>query len=83
MESQKSGFAPDFGWFEDQINSVIHREQSIVVGATHASCSKAAAGAYSGGYFMQKVAAGLATDYPEFATLVAGIGGALRVLAQR
>jgi RHS repeat-associated protein len=76
MESQKSGFAPDFGWFEDQINSVIHREQSIVDGARHAPCGKAATGAYSGGYFMQKVAASLAADYPEFATIVAGIGGA-------
>jgi RHS repeat-associated protein len=74
---RQRGFAPDFGAFEDAINSVIHREQTIVDGARHMSCAKASAGAYSGSYFMKRVAAGLIADgHEEFGILVGGIAGA-------
>jgi RHS repeat-associated protein len=74
MESQKSGFAPDFGAFEDLINSVINREQKIAVAATHANCAKASGAAYSGSYFFKRAAAGLAAgENWEFSGLVGAL----------
>ncbi|MFL5873123.1 MAG: DNRLRE domain-containing protein [Solirubrobacterales bacterium] len=76
VERQK-GFAPNFGAFEKIVNSVIDREQKIVDGARHMNCAKASAAAYSGSYFMKRVAAGLIADgHEEFGVLVGGIAGA-------
>lgn len=70
------GIVPDFGWFEDQVQNAIDKAHSIVGKARHVDCAKAAGGAVSGGYFLKKIGASVAGDYPEMGALVAAIGGA-------
>jgi RHS repeat-associated protein len=76
MERQKSGAVPNFGAFEDIVNSVINREQKIVSGALHINCAKASGGAYSGAYFIKRAGLSLAGEYPEFSSIVLSIAGA-------
>lgn len=80
MENQK-GFAPDFGAFEDAINSVLDKERDIASGVVNMNCEKAAVGAGSGAYFLKRVGLGLSADYPEFGAIVIGIGEAAKGLA--
>jgi RHS repeat-associated protein len=76
MGSQRIGFAPDFGVFEDKIQAAIDKGHEIIDGARNTSCAKAATGAGSGGYFLKRLGISLSADYPEFGTIVAGIGSA-------
>ncbi len=80
-EQAQRGFSQSFGWFEDQINNAIDRAGSVINGARHTDCAKAAGGAYSGGYFLEKLGTRLAgSDWPEFGALLAGLGGASEAL---
>jgi RHS repeat-associated protein len=80
MENQRGG-APNFGAFEDAINSVLNKERDIVSGAMNMNCEKAAVGAGSGAYFLKRLGLGMSAEYPEFGAIVIGIGDAAKGLA--
>lgn len=71
----RGGVAPDFGWFEDQVNKAIDKAQSIVHAVRTVPCGEASGIASSGGLVIERIGEGLASSgYPGPGGIVLGIG---------